>query len=351
MRQYRGSDNPGIVRFVLRALAVVALPLAVAVGIYVALDPYDVMRGNGMRLMTHRDPDMPYLTANKGLVSVMSLEKRIAGGDTPDSFIFGASISCYYEVDYWMTLIDTDVTPLHLDSASEGARSLRLKLEYLRRMGIPVRNALIVLDPLTISSPLVGDDLMSIDHPHVAGRHTWLRWHYRYMSAFCDPDFLVSYLPARFAGSRHKYGHREIFERQPMVYDEYRNEESLPAWDADIRLHPELFYGYRRFPAGRVPHCADSCRVDAEREREYRLISSLLAGSDYHVVVTPMLDCDTLSRRDTELLCEIFGHDRCHNFTSSMAYVALADSNWYDTRHYRAPVAREVMDRIYRAGH
>ena len=74
----------------------------------------------------------------------------------------------------------------------------------------------------------------------------------------------------------------------------------------------------------------------------------MLERADYRVVVSPTIDLDTLSRRDDNLLREIFGAERYHNLSVEMAHVALCDSNWYDSRHYRAPVAREIMDRVYR---
>ncbi len=168
------------------------------------------------------------------------------------------------------------------------------------------------------------------------------------MKAFYDPDFLISYLPSLYTGTQYRYGFSEIFDRQPSIYDMYRNEESIPAWDEEIRRNPASFYALRCFPEVREPHCSNPGRIDDVREHEYRRVASLLKGTDYHVVATPTLDCDTLSLRDTQLLKDIFGTDRFHNMTSCMADVAMQDSNWYDTRHYRAPVARAIMDAVYR---
>lgn len=324
------------------------VPLVVAVGIYVIIDPFKILNSEELQRAYVMSGRYNKLAINKGMLSLMALDSRIASHDVPDSFIFGASISCYYEVDYWKRLIDTDVVPFHFDSSSEGVKSLRLKLEFLQDTGVDVSNALIIIDPKIIEAPLVGDDILSADHPVLCGLWYWPQWHMRYLKAFYDPAFLESYLPSRFTGYNHKYGKREIFERQPMEYDYYKNEESIPLWDAEIKGSTAAFYVSRDFPACRELHCSNESRIDQERESEYRKIAQLLGQTDYHVVISPMLDLDTLSWRDDCLLREIFGAERYHNFSVEMAHVALCDSNWYDRRHYRAPVAREIMDRVYR---
>lgn len=340
--------SPGIRSFIWRILMTLFIPVTIPAAIYMTVDPFKVITRYDAKTVGNAVGDNLKLSVNKGMLSVQALERRINDGDIPDSFIFGASISCYYEVDYWQEKTGTTITPIHFDSSSEGARSLRHKIEYLISKGLKPRNALVIIDPVTIGYDLEGDDIMSADPPQIAGWWTWPQWHTRFMKAFFDPDFLISYLPSQLVGTTRKYGFNEIFDRQPSIYDVYRNEESIPQWDEEIRRQPAIFYAYRNFPDKREPHCSNENRIDENREREYRLIARLLAGTDYHVAVSPVLDCDTLSQRDASLLSEIFGHDRFHDFSARMTHVAQCDSNWYDTRHYRAPVARAIMDSIYR---
>lgn len=342
------TTAPGVAAFIARGILILTLPVAVLASIYIWIDPFKVLTRYDSDIVGNMIGDSLKLSVNKGMLSVQALERRIESGDIPDSFIFGASISCYYETDYWRGLVETGTMPMHFDSSSEGARSLRYKLEYLKSRKIDIRNALIVIDPLTIEGDITGGNIMSADPPGTAGWWTWPVWHARFFKAFYDPDFLASYIPSQLAGTRCRYGLHEIFDHQPSVYDMYRNEESIPEWDEDIRQSPDAFYAQRTFPGSRVPHCDNPCRIDRVREREYRRVAQLLEGSDYHVVASPTLRCDTLSRRDACLLAEIFGTGRFHDFTARMSYVAMQDSNWYDTRHYRAPVARAIMDAVYR---
>ncbi|MDE7387162.1 MAG: hypothetical protein K2N28_08515 [Muribaculaceae bacterium] len=341
------NNRPGILHFVTRTLLIVLPPVALIVGLYLLVDPYHVVRGEAIESFDVDPYNTPRLYTNKGLISLKAIERRIAEGDTPDSYIFGSSISCYYDVDYWNRYINSPTTPIHFDSAHEGAASMLLKLKYLRDRGIPLRHALIVLDPEAISHPLSGDNIVSLDPPAVAGPGTLPRWHYSYLRTSTSPDFLISYLPYLCNGHYNRNGRQNVFEVQPMHYDVYRNEESIPLWDSIIRRRPEIFYTAHRLPAHRQFHCSDTARVDTRREQYYRAIAGELSGTDYHVVVSPTIGLDTLSSRDRRLLADIFGHDRFHDYSVSMAHIALADTNWYDRRHYRAPAARMIIDSIY----
>lgn len=343
-----GGEGKGILSFVARLTGIVCVPVFIAVAIYIAIDPFNVVHRHSLNEVVESDYFMnPHVMVNKGYMSIKSLEQRRDEGDVPDSFIFGASISCYYEVEYWKNIIKAVVMPQHFDSSDEGVGSLRRKIEFLLDEGYNLNNALIILDPHILEYETYGDAIWSMDYPGIAGWWTWPRWHYRFFSAFYDREFLTSYFPSAAGLGNKIYGRVDIFEHQPMVYDMYRNEESIPSWDTNIVQRPELFYAYRGLITSRVPHCSEPCRIDESKEKEYRNIARLLENTDYHVIVSPTLDCDTLSDRDSRLLTSIFGRERFHNFSGSMVEVALNDSNWYDNKHYRAPVARMLMDKAY----
>ncbi|MDE7472364.1 MAG: hypothetical protein K2M68_02145 [Muribaculaceae bacterium] len=343
------NQPKGILHFVTRTLLVVLPPVILIVGLYLLVDPYEVVHGYKIESFDIDPYNTPRLYRNKGLISLKAIERRVVEGDTPDSYIFGSSISCYYEVDYWNRYIGSHTTPIHFDSPSEGAASMLRKLQYLHNRGIPVNHALIVLDPIAISHQLSGDHIINLDPPGIAGPESLPRWHYAYLRTFTSPDFLISYLPYLYSGHYNRYGPHSVFEVQPMHYDVYRNEESIPQWDSIIRTTPRQFYADGRLPDVRRFHCSDTARVDTQREHYYRAIARQLSDCDYHVVVSPTIDLDTLSNRDCRLLAEIFGHERFHDFSVGMAHIALTDTNWYDRRHYRAPSARLIIDSIYAA--
>lgn len=332
--------------FVVKMAMIAIVPILLFVGWYVVDDPYYVLR-NSHRLPDLMNPPQGRTDFNKGLVSLEALKRRVAEGDVPDSFILGASISCYYEVDEWAKYIDTNTTPMHFDSASEGAGSMLRKLDYLHNNGIKVKNVLIILSPFSIEFPLTGDHILSADPPEMAGLPNEIYWYYINFKSFSDIVFLNSYVPAVVSGQYDNHGYNFVFEEQPMVYDPYRNEETIPQWDKEILQQPELFSRTHHLPVEKHLHCSNTHRVDRAREKVFREIAHRLRNIHYHVIVAPTSDLDTLSAADDSLLRSIFGPRRFHNFTASMAREAADNSNWYDRLHYRSTMTRPILRNVY----
>ena len=342
------KHNNDIRHFVGQVLTAVLPPVLLVVGLYLLIDPYRIVKGEVTESFIVDPYNHPTLYRNKGLMSLKALERRVGEGDTPDSFVFGSSISCYYDVEHWNKYIGSATMPFHFDSAHEGAASMLKKIQYLKNQDVDIKHALIVLDPSAISHPLQGDNIVNLDPPAIDAK-PWsqLTWQYNYLRTATSTDFLINYLPYLYDGRYNQNGRHALFEVQPMHYNVYRNEESIPLWDSIIRLRPEIFYAAERLPAMRELHCADSARIDEVRARYYRAIAEALSGTDYQIVISPTIDRDTLSSRDRRVLGEIFAGERVHDFSAKMSHIALADSNWYDRRHYRAPAARMIIDSIY----
>lgn len=340
----RNRRQPSPVTFALRVIGVAVVPLLLLVGLYVIDDPFNIIKSSA-RYRPGNDASYG-LSVNKGRVSMRALQSRIDQGDIPNSYILGASISCYFECEYWGRYLPSGSKPFHLDSSSEGVRSLRRKLQYLHDSGLPVDNALVVFSNYTLAFPPESSDLTAADPPELMPVHYLWHWHKMHFQAALDPDFLKSYVPWRLVGDRTCYGSRAIFDPQPSCYDPYYNEESIPAWDFIIYRDPDNYYVDRSFPDNRQLHSTGP-HIDATKQAELRQIASLLSKTNYHIVIAPTLDGDTLHGRDLEALQHIFGREHVNNLSVTMALEAEADTNWYDRVHFRAPVARAIMDSIY----
>ena len=70
------------------------------------------------------------------------------------------------------------------------------KIGYLDRNGIPVRHALIVLDPIILATePTDGPAYLDPPQLHDSFMET-IRYHYAYFRAAVNADFLKSYIPS-----------------------------------------------------------------------------------------------------------------------------------------------------------
>lgn len=339
-----------IVRFMLKAVAVVLPVVAIAVVWYVSADPYKVLRSYDTYL-----PDpcrCPVRVGiNKGLITVTDFEERVAGGARYNAFIFGSSVSCYYDARQWAALADTagGASAFHFDSSGETLTAMADKVEYLDREGHDIDYALVVLDPIVMTyndneSPftLAPPQL----HKNIMER---LKYHYTYFRAAVNADFFKSWLPYVVTRRAYANGHNLVFEPQPIVYDPSVNQESVPQWDSLIAADPARFYS--QYPLIASPDSVThSARVlDADRIAALRRVARVFdsQATDYQIIIGPNRRKIALNSDDLKLLKQIFDFNRVHDFSRSMAAALECDTLLYDNTHYRPSFSTLLMRRAY----
>ena len=343
-----------IIRFMLRTAAIVLPVIAVAVAAYVAADPYMVL---------HSDADYfpdpathpARISVNKGMVTLNTYRRQTALGHRYDAFIFGSSISCYYDAVTWAGHLQAAdgcrPEPFHFDSSGESLFSMAAKVKWLDASGAPVRHALIVLDPIIMTAG-VSHQPYAIDPPELhSGVGHILRWHYTFFRSAVNADFLKSWLPWRLSGLVLNNGHNRLFEPQPIAYDPLRNQETIPLWDSVISVSPQQFYdSYPLTPSPQHTSVSPAV-IDGPKHEALADIADILSRhhTDVHVVISPNRRKVTLHPSDLAVLRRLFGTARVHDLTSSMAHRLETDTLLYDDTHYRPVFAAEIMDSIYGA--
>lgn len=344
----------------LRSMMVISIGLVIPIVWYIVADPFKAIR--------HYDcyfPDPNRQTArigmNKGLVTLTNFNDRRKEGREYDSFIFGSSISIYYDAREWTSLLRQSmvdsmgsgfVPPIHayhFDSSSETLMSMARKLKYLDREGISIRHALVVLDPLIMAAE-VSDGPAYLDPPHLHDSFLeTVKYHYTFFRAATNADFFKSYIPSYFSDMPVENGRNMLFDRQPIVYDKSINQETLPEWDSIIRADSRKFYAshpLRKSPEG----MSESAPVlTAERIRALECIKKVFDrhATDYQIIIGPNRSKVTLNRCDLKEFRRIFSPARVHDFSSSFASLLETDTMLYDNTHYRPPMAEIMMRRVY----
>lgn len=333
--------------FSIRALMVAIPPLAIAVGLYVWADPFAIYTSDIKEMY----PTQGKPGSNKGYLGLRTI---MDGKDKYgyDSFILGSSVSIAYSAEEWTTYLSKGASAVHFDSSNEGAGSLRRKVDWLKSNSIPLRNALIVLSPRVLEAPITGDYVPYVDAPELTSNilETW-KWHYSYFKAFTSRDFYASYLPYLIDGQPKERTSSWVFEKQPIVYDPIRNEEKVPEWEKMIDTDPERFYKEHRISINQSmhAHCSNAKRLTPERIAEYEKVVRTFRelGTDYRVIIGPELQCDTLSRRDKEILERVFGKDKVYDYSAPSSGLTKTITDFIDDRHYRPGLAKEMMRRTY----
>ncbi len=326
--------------------AMAAVPLLLMVCVYLALDPFKVLRW-------HDNPFDDRLGLNKGMLSVQAYARGVTDLKY-DSFIMGSSVSCAYPVGEWMRYLPEGSRPTHIDSSGQTVGTLRKFMEYLEREGAPLRNVLIVFAPEVFGMDYDSENLSMLVPPVVerGGAPYFLSFHYRYFSGFANFRYLSPLLVYEFTGRREERTDVPVFSTQPIVYDAGVNEERMPEWDRRLDDGAALFHGdniQHRFLPPDAPYTMLPPQICAEEKRDLETIAAILArgGADYRVILAPTPKLYLLTDVDERVLGNVFG-ERFVNLSRDFRAEQSDASNFYDTIHYRPRLACRYMEKAYR---
>lgn len=334
-------ESRSILAFIFKTL-LFALPLLlIFIGFYIIADPFKSLR-------EREDYFSDGLSVNKGLVSVRAFEGQ-REEKKYDSFILGASISCYYRTEDWIKYLPPGSVPVHFDSSGQSISTLRKSLEYLHGRA-PLRNVLIVLDPVVFTFDDMNRGPLMPAPPLIDIPGYEIVFQYNNLRAFMSRDYLASYVPYIVFGLRHQFGAKPIFEPQPIHYDRSVNEESIPDWDKEIEKDAAGFAKAHGIcpPEKGTPFVKASTRISPSQRRDLEKIRDILEeeGTGYVVIMGPNLRLELLGDEDTAIMREIFGN-HYKDLGSSCASLVYDSRNFYDHTHYRAQMASRLMRAAY----
>lgn len=343
----------------LRAVMFAGLPVAVLVFIYVLHDPFKVLRW-------HDEPFADHLGLNKGTLSVSSFE-RFNPEHHFDSFIIGASVSCYYRVDEWRQYLPDSACVTHFDSSWQPPTHLARFVEFLDRKDVPMHHVLLVLAPEVFTFVDDADNISTLLPPAVVPCTLWpeipsplhaLRFHYKFFTSFCSYRYLRPYGHWKRTGERDESDGTYIFDPQPVVYRHVVNEESIPEWDYMLDTDAAAFHtpkGLKKFhapgdvytplPGGIKPEYRDALRrvADVLRKRH----------ADVKIILAPSPALYVLTPDDEAFMQQTFGTLHCSagrpyvNLTREFRPEQSDPSNFYDGIHYRPSLASKYLRRAY----
>lgn len=333
--------------FMLKAALVALTVLAAAVAFYVIADPFMVIGRHDY----FPDPvrEKLRISANKGMATVRNYERQVSQGREYNAFIFGSSISCYYDPAEWARILGGDVRPYHFDSSSETLTQMAQKVEYLHHKGQKIEYALVVLDPWVMQEHDEESPYM-VSPPELDGTlmHR-LKFYYTFFRASTNADFLKSYIYSNFTGEPSTVGRNRVYEEQPIVYDPVTNHESMPEWDSLIAHDPARFYA--EHPLMSSPQKAVQAPVtikDEYRDALERIARIFAAdGTEYQVIIGPNRRKVTTNESDRRQLYALFGKDRVHDFSAILVDALECDTLLYDNVHYRPSFASRLLRAAY----
>ncbi len=330
---------------ILAKCCLLALPLAVLAALYLALDPFMVVRN-------HDDyyPGAVGVFPNRDWVSSRILLARPAG-DRPDAFIFGNSRSMAFETRDWTPLLPSGVRPYHFDASLESLYGVWSKVRYLDRHGYALRDVLMVVDADLLRQADHGDQrALFRKTPEIDGSSV-LQFQLAFGEAFLSRGFFAKYCDFAFTGRRRGYMAGAI-EKRMFLHDPHTNDLSFQPLEEEIRVEGAEFHRARRevfdAPIEKAGEPTPPVIGVPQRSRLEELQKIFAArGTDLRIVVSPLYDRRPLAEADRQVLQAVFGATHVFDYSGSND-VTNDRQNYYEASHYRIGVARRILHQMYR---
>ena len=336
--------KPGLKKFILRTLLALS-PVAAYVALYVALDPFKVIRPyNGVSIAPG---DSLERIPNKRYVAIEGL-KYYNPQYHYDSFIFGSSISSNFTATAWKRHLPPDASVYHFTAGANTLTGIRDELRYLIDHGVNVRHALFIMeDEMFQRQPRV-NEMPYVPHPDVSPDVSWLHFHFVHFNAFRDP-YMMLYNLAPWDGLGAQLVEDGKMATIPSGRDEVLNEDSSRGLDSLIINDPESYYQSMEWLVNMQPRPNPMpLSIDASNEPVLREIADLLAKNhiEYIIIVPPRFRSQPMSPIDHAALCEIMGTGHVKDFSNDSTLIHDLES-YYDGVHILTHRCTEMIDRSY----
>lgn len=328
----------GFSRFILRSLFIIAVPVALLVGVYVAVDPFKVLRHYDTYYHYQELDPLP----NLAMTSIRNYERQSQLRNY-NAFLFGSSIVQCLPVDHWLKYLPIDAEPFYLNSNKSTLSSIARRMQWLDARGDTIKYALITLDPGGLADHEPYNPAV-IAYPEVSDV-SWPKWHWTYIKGFFHRDFIISWIACKLTGEPvnirstttlvyNPYGYDERSNYMPYTFDEIqlaqssKEEPRWPASNAGVVRPPLIAQRYSR----------DLASIADVLDRH---------NTDYRVIIAPNAHHESFHPIDLDLLRSTFGN-RLIDTTGPLDSLTYDDSLWYDPYHFRPAIGCTIIDMAYK---
>ncbi len=332
-------------RFFLKLL-LASSPILLVLVIYFYNDPFKVLYHYDNYYPQTGTPGVPL---DKDFVSTETLINNY-GRYKYDSYIFGNSRSIRYRVNDWEKHIKSQ-NCYHFDASGESLLGIAEKIEFLHDRGMPIRNALFVIDQDVLRKTKKDEEHIFTIDPNVSKQNK-LSFQFVFLKAFLYPDFLENYIQFlcfKKVNSKSSIGWK-FFDNDIRQYNPISNELYDVGLDEAIKSNRDSFYLANKhifYERENTQHYY-SAVIGKEQERLLNKIKEILdeEHTNYKIVISPLYDQLKIDSTDLKLLYIVFGKNNVYDF-SGINDMTQSVYNYYENSHYRPFIAGRIMDSIY----
>lgn len=334
-----------ISRFIIR-LALFCTPFILMIGVYMACDPFKVIRTYGN---FYPDEVHGAVSLNQGYVSCAVFQNGNSSHHY-DSFIFGNSRSLYYPVANWTATLDTCSCAMHFSSSGESLDGLTRKVEWLDKQKAPLRNALFVVDAeLLTQATTTRTSHLGMLPPQLTSPFGALMFHLQHLRVFFSPKFLRAYIDFKTSGTLKPYMTNErLLDEDRFHYDPIHNEMEFDIMENEIAQGS--YYDESRLALFEGAQHPDSISPPLIGKAQMQLLQrirevTLRHHTNVQWVISPLYNQVRLNPHDVAILTQLFGRESIHDYSGPNRWNADCH-NYYETSHYRPHVAIDIIKSI-----
>jgi hypothetical protein len=330
-------------RSLFRWILALGAPLLLSLVVYLVADPFCVL---------HRKlyaPGFPVAINRDYASTELYLHQHAQQGY--DSFIFGNSRSAAFRCDDWKAALpateDRARRCFHFDAWKESLFGVEAKVRLVDQLAPAIRDVLFLVDGSLLTEVRPSPEPVFRSHPRLTGQ-SWVGFELDYLVDFYSNHFCIKYFDYAFTGRVRGYM-GQAFNARKFTHLLDTNDEVFTAVDETIASDGAAYWRDRADQFGPRTGGTGPLTILAEQRRLLQSIGSVFArrGTRVRVVVSPLYDQIRLHPDDLATLRGIFGHDSVLD-ASGVNPLTADVQNYYESSHYRPPVARAILRNLYR---
>jgi hypothetical protein len=218
-------------------------------------------------------------------------------------------------------------------------------------MRVPLRNALIVLDELTLGQAKNSEGHLYVKDYNLTGE-SWLSFQLLFFKDFITtPKFIFAYLDYKITGKFKPYMFGEgLLSKIRLSYNPKSNEMGFSGLEDSILYHKDAYYSHNSafFYRRDTQEIYSKPVMKAEQLSELGVIRDILARNhtNYKIIINPLYDQKKISLEDLAILQQYFGTRNVYDF-SGINNITSDKTNYYENSHYRPHIAKDILRTIY----
>jgi hypothetical protein len=258
----------------------------------------------------------------------------------------------FYQIDTWKNYIGADRDKCyHFDASAESIFGIAKKLQFLAAQKVKVRNALFVIDNGALNKADNSAGHIFVKAPCISGEST-IAFQVDFLKDFFDYDFLRALMDFKITGKIKDYMTKDfLLDDRPFFYDYVTNEVQLSSYNALIQKDTAAYYGSRRGIFYARDTTVQKISAPVIKKEQLKLLHEIKEAlnanqTSYKIVISPLYDQKKLNPADLQILQQLFGSNNVFDFSGINSFTN-SRYNYYETSHYRPPIADSIMKIVY----